>query len=690
MKSGIILLIYPHVTSIFFMFKYISMDAEYSESSEAKMNIVCCSFYNGIAFESMWTNRGKNHDEVSSYLESLPSNTIILSFAAEAEASSLISMGIDPLKYKWIDLQLEVKMLYNHNRTLMLGKHLEDGREINIRPITGMYGKVHISKPPTSLASCLFHFLNIKINTDHKDKMRDIIISNDDVAIEANKEDILRYCESDTKYLPILFKKFQDLHKLHISSKNYLSLHSEMLNRGEFSVRSAMMVRHGLPINMEWAKNLAENVPMALVECIVDIVEQFPATPPFRFDKKTSLYVMNTKILRQWIKDQGFKEWQLTDGGVKGKKEFSLALEAWEEVFNYRHEFPRGNLGAQMVRYLKLKQSLNSFNVKGDKKNFFSTVGKDGCSRPYFNNFGAQSSRSQPKSTGFLFLKGAWTRSLAQPPKGYAIGAIDYGSQEFLIGGIQANDRKMIQAYASGDVYLAYGKEIGVIPSDGTKKKYGKERDAQKPVILGWQYWSTGYSLSYELTNQTGRKWTPEEAQPLLDKLDSVYHKFAQYRNDVVNRYKTLKYLRLPDGWTMFGDNPSFRSAANFMTQGMGAVIMRKAVALAQSKGLTVIQTLHDALYIMSPVDKIQTDMDALKECMREAFIFYFEKTAKEDAKLIRMDGKIWGSDLEEGQVITTKGFKLESSKIFIDARSQKEYSRFSKFFVTNPSFELL
>lgn len=670
---------------------YVSFDSEYNKSSERKMNVVCLSFREGSEYHEYWTNNDNRHhiSLVNSYLSELPKDTVILSFATEAEASALLSLGIDPLRFKWVDLQIECKMLYNHNKIIMCGKHIQDGRKINIKPTYNQWGKMNIVKPPTNLASCLYHFLDVEIDTDEKEAMKDLIISQDNDGIEANKKRIMKYCSSDTQYLPMLWHKIQTLYKQHVPKKYQDTLLEEAISRGEYSVRTAMMVRHGLPINTEWAKNLAENVPMALTECIQDINSQFPENTPFKFDKKKSTYVMNTKVLREYIKSMNFQNWPLTDGGVKGKKEFSLALEAWEEFFNYRHDFPRGNLGAQIVRYLKLKQSLNSFNIKDEKKSFFSTVGSDGHSRPYFNTFGAQSSRSQPKSTGFLFLKGAWTRSLAQPPKGYVIGAIDYSSQEFLIGGVQANDLKMIEAYASGDVYLAYGKEIGVIPKDGTKKTHGQQRDAQKPVILGWQYWSTGYSLSYELTNQTGRKWTPEEAQPLLDKLDSVYHRFAAYRKKTVDEYAAYKYLRLPDGWGMFGDNPSFRSAANFKTQGMGAAIMRKAVAFAQDRGLVILQTLHDALYIMSPVEKIQEDMDTLKQCMWEAFIFFFEGQAKEYAKMIRMDGKIWGPDLEEGQVVTNKGFKLESSKIHIDPRSKEEYNIFSKYFFTNPSLDL-
>jgi hypothetical protein len=345
-----------------------------------------------------------------------------------------------------------------------------------------------------------------------------------------------------------------------------------------------------------------------------------------------------------------------------------------------------------MVRYFNIAQQLKGFSEpSGVKANtFWDYVGSDGMVRPYMNIYGAQSSRSQPSSTSFLFLKTGWMRSLCIAPKGYAVGAIDYSSQEFLLGGLEANDHKMIEAYASGDVYLAYGKEIGVIPKDGTKSSHGKQRDAQKPVILGWQYWSTGHGLSITLNEQMGEStYDPDSAQLLLDKLDSVYSKFANFRNETIKRYKDAKFVRLRDGFYMFGDNPNPRSVGNMPVQGMGAAIMRKAVQLAQDAGLNVIFTLHDALYIMFDSDDLGA-MDTLKKCMKEAFVFYYEDNLKDKASLIRMDGKAWSLDYEDGEMITKDNFKIEAQKIFVDKRSKKQYDVFSKYFTTELNLNLL
>jgi hypothetical protein len=369
-----------------------------------------------------------------------------------------------------------------------------------------------------------------------------------------------------------------------------------------------------------------------------------------------------------------------------------LSLDAFKKFFNYSHDYPRFNFGAQMVRYFTTAQQLKGFSEpSGAKANtFWDYVGSDGMVRPYMNIYGAQSSRSQPSSTSFLFLKTGWMRSLCIAPKGYAVGAIDYSSQEFLLGGLEADDQKMIDAYASGDVYLSYGKEIGVIPKEGTKASHGKQRDAQKPVILGWQYWSTGFGLSITLNEQLGKlEYTPDSAQLLLDKLDSVYSKFAEFRNRTIEEYKVRKYVRLRDGFYMHGNNPNPRSVGNMPVQGMGAAIMRKAVQLAQDAGLNVIFTLHDALYIMFDSNDLGA-MDTLRRCMKEAFVFYYEGDLKEKASMIRMDGKAWSLDFEDGEIVTKDNFKIEVQKIFVDKRSKKQYDNFSKYFTTELNLNLL
>ncbi len=662
--------------------KYVYLDSEFNQTNEQRLNVLCFALVSDDKKEVFWV-QDKDvlklfKDSISDYLMQGYS---FVSFNVESEASALLSLEIDPLQMKWVDLYLEYVMLSNHNNLISKGEQYVRG---GIKRIPTWSN----DKGLKGLASALFKLCKIQIDSEHKNKMRDLIISTPLQFSKEDKTQIMNYCLSDTVHLPALLKAINSEYNKYIPREHRGTLKSEIHWRAEYAVRTSIMVRHGYPIDTTWLKNLTENIPVLLKECCEDINTQFPNVKPFKWDKKDLKYKMDTKAVRKWIEKCNYKmRWEKTETG-----QLSLALDAWKKFYNYSHDYPVGNFGAQMLRYLNLSQQLRGFSEpSGVKQNtFWDYVGGDGMVRPYMNIYGAQSSRSQPSSTSFLFLKTGWMRSLCVPPKGKAIGAIDYSSQEFLLGALEAEDDKMLEAYASGDVYLAYGKEIGVIPKEGTKSSHGKQRDAQKPVILGWQYWSTGHGLSVTLNEQLGRfEYDPDSAQLLLDKLDMVYNKFAAFRNRTIEEYKARKYVRLKDGFYMMGDNPNPRSTGNMPVQGMGAAIMRKAVQLAQDAGLDVIFTLHDALYIMFDSKDLKA-MATLRKCMGDAFTFYYEGKLKEKASMIRMDGKAWSLDFEDGEMIAKDNFKIETQKIFVDKRSKKQYDAFSKYFTTELNLELL
>ena len=588
-------------------------------------------------------------------------------------------MDINPLEFIWYDLYLEYVMFSNHNKDLSKGKQYVKGREITIPSWSN-------EKGPKNLVGATYKLLNIKIDSDHKDKMRDLIISCPSEFTPEEKKAIMDYCLSDVEYLPRIFEEIQKIARKMIPREHRATYAKEAKWRAEYAVRTTFMVRHGIPIHTDWLKNLTESIPILLLECAKDINEQFPGVNPFKWCKKDQKYKMDTKAIYAWIDTLPFKKkWEMTP-----TNKYSLAVDAFKKFFNYSHDYPRNNLGAQMLRYLNLSQQLRGFSEPaGDaKRTFWDYVGSDGMSRPYFNIYGAQSSRSQPSSTSFLFLKTGWMRSLCVPTQWYAVCAIDYSSQEFLLGALLSGDDKMFDAYVSGDVYLAYGKEIGVIPKDGTKKTHEKERDAQKPVILGWQYWVSGHGLCIQLNEQLGEnRYDPDSAQLLLDKLDSIYWKFAEFRNKTIDEYTMRKYVRLHDGFYMWGDNPNHRSVGNMPVQGAGAAIMRKAVQLAQDAGLDVIQTLHDALYIMFPKDDLDK-IDILKRCMKEAFVWYFNGDPR--ASVIRMDCKAWSLDYEPSEIVTNGENKVQLQKIFVDSRAKNQFNEFEKYFKQSTNLDLL
>lgn len=142
------------------------------------------------------------------------------------------------------------------------------------------------------------------------------------------------------------------------------------------------------------------------------------------------------------------------------------------------------------------------------------------------------------------------------------------------------------------------------------------------------------------------------------------------------------------DGWTLFKDNPNKRSQGNWIVQTMGAVIMREAVRKAQDRGLEVIFTLHDAVYIEFDSHDYESPK-ILGECMQEAF-----QECCETHEEIRLDYDIWSPDYEgredviKDEVKSYTDLDMSVKTKYIDPRGKKEYESFKQYF-TNDGIDL-
>lgn len=664
----------------------IYLDYEFFDIVEKNVSLVCCCTYDPIKSEKKkwWLlDRPDNQRRLREYLENYNQ---IIAYSAVAECRSFTSMGIDPFKKEWIDLFIEYRMLTNHNDKLQWGKQLVDGKVKTVRKPKPKWERTEEDKATGfkathSLAEATYKLTGEIRDTAHKNKMRDIIISADVHSIYAHREEIMDYCLEDVVFLPkiwdAILDNFKDLVGGKIPLKQY---RKEARERGRYSALTAEMESNGYPINLKATKNFSKQVGNIIYDVQREINHLFPDIKPFRWNKKEQRFTWDQKITKEWVQaNHDIEKWVKTDS-----KAVSLSLDAWEKFYHFKHDYPTDNFGAQMVRFLKLKQSLYGFSSGGTshRKTFWDSVGSDGMVRPYMNHFGAQSSRSQPGATGFMFLKPAWMRALVEPPPGEFMAGIDYGSEEFLISAIDAEDDAMIEAYKSGDPYLALGKMSGAIPPEGTKKTHGALRDMFKATTLGISYLMSKYGLANKLTADTGRVWTEDQAQELIDIFYSIYWKLEDRQKEIQERYLAGEYIRLADGWTLWPDNDNFRSVVNMPIQGAGAVIMRRAALMARERGVHIVFTLHDALYMK---DKIGNEHKILilRDCMRKAFMSVFPPERQEQAKMIRLDPKAWSPDYEEKGVMEVgkSKWKVPFSRIHIDERALSDYNKFSVYF---------
>jgi len=678
------------------------LDFEFNQITHKNVNLVSCVTYDLKTSKKWWLhNSPKNQRKLAEFLKQ---HKTIIGYACVAEARSFISLGLDPLDFEWVDLFLEYRMLTNHNDRLQWGKQLVDGKVKRVSKPRPKWERDEGEnqngfKATHSLAEATYKLTGKIRDTKEKDETRKLIISDPKKFTDKEREKILMYNASDVLFLPRIWNKIKEEYKILLGGEkpediDMQQYFDEAILRGRYSAHTAIMETVGYPINLKATRNFSKQIPSILYECQKDINRQFKKSGvvPFKWNGKQDKFTWDQKVTREWLKNNvDISRWMMTKKSKRFPEgQISLALEAWERVFQFKHDYPRHNFGAQMVRFLKLKQSLYGFAEGGKKKTFWNSVGPDGRVRPYMNIYGAQSSRSQPGATGFMFLKPAWMRSLVEPSKGKFIAGVDYGQQEFFLSGLESGDKNMIQAYLSGDPYLYGAKLAGAIPKDGKKEDYKIERDLFKNTYLGILFGMTKYGLSIKLTNDLGRPFSEDEAQTQIELFEDTYPDYIEWRKNSLDSYKSGEGIRLPCGWLVGPDNDNDRSVLNVPIQGRGASIMRVAVDKAVvDKKCVVIKTLHDALYIEGDVGDEGKIVD-LMDAMRDAFVHYYKGTKLEKiASNIKLDPFAWSPNYKRDSEITVRGIKIPVSDLYRDERAMNEYEIFSKYF-EDPDSDLL
>ena len=662
----------------------IYIDFEFNDILEANVNPICVSARRlGLGgdyyTQRFWLRQKEGVENFLSFVRGNRDRTFV-SFSVEAEARSFMALHLNPTNYKWICLWVGYKAILNNNDDLEFGHQLVKGKIIETFPPwkKKRYGfdARNFSLPETNYASACYNLLKVEIDTDRKKHVRDIIIEGSKV--EEYKQEILDYCDDDVRHLPDLYDVIYN-HTRHILGEaSTVSPLDSLLSFGEYGARTALMQRFGYPIDKIEMDNLVSNTSELIRNLQKEINTLFPNNPLFKTNPSTLAMSESKAVLFEAIANSPFaKKWPT--GGKKG--DYSLKLDNFSKFIPERHNHDKTCILSQAKRYKQYKQMLGSFVKKAGKKNIWDYVGTDNHIRPYFNIYGSQSGRSQPSSTSYLFLKSAWIRTLCNTPIDKIQIELDYSSQEFLIAGLWANDKEMIKAYNSGDIYVYWAKQLGEMPEDGTKHSHPEIRNMFKSVVLGMQFGMSKIGLALKLTADTGKTVTEAQAQKYIRKFETSFPEYAKKKEKELRRYLKDGYTQLNCGWFMGPTNRNERSILNCPIQGAGSSIMRKAVALAQDKyGLDINMTLHDALFAYCHPKDMAEGVRKLGLSMTEAFAWYWPDDLKEHAT-IRLEGHIWGRGLvvkEEEKTIA--GIECTIQPRFIDPRARKEVERFQPY----------
>jgi hypothetical protein len=241
-------------------------------------------------------------------------------------------------------------------------------------------------------------------------------------------------------------------------------------------------------------------------------------------------------------------------------------------------------------------------------------VGLDGRNRTLLSVFRSRTGRNQPSNAKFIFGPSVWLRGLVKPPPVYGLAYIDWCQQEFGIAAVLSGDQAMIDAYLSGDPYLAFAKQAGAVPADATKDSHGPIRELFKQCVLAVQYGMEAESLAARIGQP------PAMARDLLRAHRETYRAFWQWSDAAVNYAMLYGSLHTVFGWVVHtGEDPNPRSLRNFPMQGNGAEMLRLACCLATERDIEVCAPVHDAVLLCAPLDRLEEDIAGMRAAMADA-----------------------------------------------------------------------
>ena len=174
--------------------------------------------------------------------------------------------------------------------------------------------------------------------------------------------------------------------------------------------------------------------------------------------------------------------------------------------------------------------------------------------------------------------------------------------------------RAMQAAYLSGDPYLEFAKQAGAVPADATKQSHGPSASCSSNVR--WR-WLTAWKRTAWRCGLASRAIV---ARDLLRAHRDTYRRFWAWSDAAVDCAMLTGELQTVFGWPIHvGDNPNPRSLRNFPMQANGAEMLRLAACFATEQGIEVCALIHDAVLICAPLDRLDADVERMRDCMAKA-----------------------------------------------------------------------
>jgi hypothetical protein len=222
--------------------------------------------------------------------------------------------------------------------------------------------------------------------------------------------------------------------------------------------------------------------------------------------------------------------------------------------------------------------------------------------------------RTQPQTRHFIFGKAAFMRMMLQPPGGWGFIYADWTGAEVFIAAIKSGCPNMLASYNDDDPHLWFARKADLIPKDAPLEEVKQRREKLKPLTFTGNY---GGGVPAVMANL---RVSADEAHELLRLRERIFAVYYRWRNKVAATALRDGIIKSDSGWQMRVP-PATRAPLLFdwLMQTICADMMRTGFCEAIEAGLSVMATVHDAFFILSPLDRIDADVAKLAEIMNAA-----------------------------------------------------------------------
>jgi len=281
---------------------------------------------------------------------------------------------------------------------------------------------------------------------------------------------------------------------------------------------------------------------------------------------------------------------------------------------------------------LNIRQKSKIKNTYLDK--ILPQLDRDSRLRTGFNLHGTTSGRLS--SSGKLNMQqlprdNPIVKGCIKAAPGHKIVAMDLTTAEVYVAAVLAKDTALMDVFKSGgNFHSTIAHKVFKLPCkvEEVAELYSTQRQAAKAVTFGIMYGAGAAKISEQVTKDSGKYFSKQEAQEVIDEYFNAFHKLKQWITDNQKFIQQNGFIysffgrkrRLPNvASTDKGiQSHSVRSGLNFLVQSaasdinlLGAIDMNAWIK-ANNKKARIFALVHDSILAEVPEDEVDEYMEKL------------------------------------------------------------------------------